>query len=91
MSSLVDIIYHSVAWINYVYPYSVLKPTNILETQEILSLASNVKIKVVHHISNVAAFESPADWGKNVTESVQLAHSGGMNLATPRVNGWQKS
>jgi thioester reductase-like protein len=81
MSSLIDVIYHNAAWINYVYPYSALKPTNVLGTQEILRLASREKVKPVHYISTIAVFESPAYWGKVVTESDQLAHSQGMKLA----------
>lgn len=81
MSSIIDVIYHNAAWINYVYPYSALKPTNVLGTQEILRLASQQKIKPVHYISTIAVFESPAYWGKVVTESEQLVHSEGMRLA----------
>ncbi|MBC6432164.1 AMP-binding protein [Nostoc sp. HG1] len=81
MSSIIDVIYHNAAWINYVYPYAALKPTNVLGTQEILRLASQLKIKPVHYISTIAVFESPAYWGKVVTESDQLAHSEGMKLA----------
>ncbi|WP_392532378.1 thioester reductase domain-containing protein [Nostoc sp. C117] len=81
MSSLIDVIYHNAAWINYVYPYSALKPTNVLGTQEILRLASIDKIKPVHYISTVAVFESPAYAGKIVTESDELVHSEGMQLA----------
>jgi thioester reductase-like protein len=81
MSSIIDVIYHNAAWINYVYPYSALKPTNVLGTQEILRLASQLKIKPVHYISTIAVFESPAYAGKVVTESARLAHSEGMKLA----------
>ncbi|MEC4817849.1 MAG: thioester reductase domain-containing protein [Scytonema sp. PMC 1069.18] len=81
MSSLIDVIYHNAAWINYVYPYSALKPTNVLGTQEILRLASQSKVKPVHYISTIAVFESPAYAGKVVTESDELTHSEGMKLA----------
>ncbi|WP_392482051.1 thioester reductase domain-containing protein [Nostoc sp. C110] len=81
MSSIIDVIYHNAAWINYVYPYSALKPTNVLGTQEILRLASCIKTKSVHYISTIAVFESSAYAGKVVTESDQLAHSEGMRLA----------
>ncbi|QLE44510.1 NAD-dependent epimerase/dehydratase family protein [Nostoc sp. C052] len=81
MSSLIDVIYHNAAWINYVYPYSALKPTNVLGTQEILRLASLVKTKPVHYISTVAVFESSAYSGKIVTESDKLIHNKGMKLA----------
>ncbi|MGF1938492.1 MAG: thioester reductase domain-containing protein [Nostoc sp. ChiQUE02] len=81
MSSIIDVIYHNAAWINYVYPYSALKPTNVLGTQEILRLASCIKTKSVHYISTIAVFESSAYAGKVVTESDRLAHSEGMKLA----------
>ncbi|QHG15836.1 thioester reductase domain-containing protein [Nostoc sp. ATCC 53789] len=81
MSSIIDVIYHNAAWINYVYPYSALKPTNVLGTQEILRLASCIKTKSVHYISTIAVFESSTYAGKVVTESDQLAHSEGMRLA----------
>ncbi len=81
MSSIIDVIYHNAAWINYVYPYSALKPTNVLGTQEILRLASLVKTKPVHYISTVAVFGSSAYAGKVVTESDQLLHSEGMKLS----------
>lgn len=81
MSSFINVIYHNAAWINYVYPYSALKATNVLGTQEILRLASRVKIKPVHYISTIAVFESSAYAGKVVTESDPLVHSEGMKLA----------
>ena len=52
----VDVIYHNGAWVNFTYPYSQLKATNVLGTHEILRLAVQSKIKPVHFIStkNVA-------------------------------------
>lgn len=81
LSSIIDVIYHNAACINYVYPYSALKPTNVLGTQEILRLASRGKTKPVHYISTIAVFGSSAYGGKVVTEADPLAHSQGMKLA----------
>ncbi|WP_127025329.1 thioester reductase domain-containing protein, partial [Chroococcidiopsis cubana] len=81
IASQVDVIYHSAAWLNYVYPYHALKPSNVLGTQEIFRLASFGKVKPVHHISTVAVFESSFYWGKTVSESDPLAHSDGMKLS----------
>ena len=39
IASLVDVIYHAGAIVNFIYPYSQLKTTNVLGTQEILRLA----------------------------------------------------
>jgi thioester reductase-like protein len=81
IASIIDIIYHSAAWLNYVYPYEALKPSNVLGTQEIFRLASLVKVKPVHHISTVAVFESSYYLGKTVSESDPLTHSSGMKLS----------
>jgi len=80
LAGKIDGIYHSAAWLNYVYPYSALKATNVLGTQEILRLASIMKLKPVHHVSTVAVFDSSAYGGKAVTESDPLAHNAGMKL-----------
>ncbi len=81
IASIIDVIYHSAAWLNYVYPYEALKPSNVLGTQEIFRLASFGKVKPVHHISTVAVFESSFYLGKTVSESDPLAHSSGMKLS----------
>ncbi|BAZ37901.1 amino acid adenylation domain-containing protein [Calothrix sp. NIES-4101] len=49
----IDVIYHNGAWVNFTYPYSVLKAANVLGTQEILHLATQMKIKPVHFISTI--------------------------------------
>lgn len=76
----IDVIYHSAALLNYVYPYERFKSVNVLGTQEILRLASLSKLKPVHHISSVAVFESSAYKQKLVTESDQLNYTEGMYL-----------
>ncbi len=80
MAAQIDAIYHSAALLNYVYPYERFKPINVLGTQEVLRLASFIKIKPVHYISSVAVFEPSAYYRKVVTESDRLAHSEGMYL-----------
>lgn len=75
LSDEIDVIYHSAALLNYVYPYSKFKPINIFGTQEILRLASSSKLKLVHYISTVAVFESSAYFQKTVTESNPLNYS----------------
>ncbi|MEW6736530.1 MAG: thioester reductase domain-containing protein, partial [Acidobacteriota bacterium] len=53
----IDAIYHNGALIN-ASPYAVLKKTNVLGTQEVLRLASRVKVKPVHYISTLDVFAS---------------------------------
>ncbi|MDY7024683.1 MAG: thioester reductase domain-containing protein, partial [Cyanobacteriota bacterium] len=52
----IDVIYHNGAWVHHASPYSLLKQTNVLGTQEILRLACQSKTKPVHFISTVSVF-----------------------------------
>ncbi|WP_414517210.1 amino acid adenylation domain-containing protein [Nostoc sp. PCC 9305] len=52
----IDTIYHSAAQINFAKPYSVIKESNVLGTQEVLRLACMGKIKPMHYISTIAVF-----------------------------------
>ncbi len=61
MAELVDVIYHNGAWVHHTTPYSVLKAANVLGTQEVLRLASQVKVKQVHFISTKSVFSSVDD------------------------------
>lgn len=54
IASQLDAIYHNGAFVNFTYPYSVLKSPNVLGTQEVLRLASQVKVKPVHFISTIS-------------------------------------
>ncbi|MBW4564794.1 MAG: amino acid adenylation domain-containing protein [Mojavia pulchra JT2-VF2] len=63
LASTIDIIYHNGAWVHHIYPYSILKPANILGTQEILRLASQVKTKPVHFISSSGVVAAKVESG----------------------------
>jgi amino acid adenylation domain-containing protein/thioester reductase-like protein len=58
LASRIDVIYHNGAMVNFVYPYSKLKATNVLGTQEVLKLACQIKAKPVHFVSTVSVFSS---------------------------------
>ncbi|MEM1254577.1 MAG: amino acid adenylation domain-containing protein [Cyanobacteria bacterium P01_H01_bin.21] len=60
LAETVDVIYHSAANVNLFYPYATLKPTNIVGTQSVLTLASQSKLKPVHYVSTLDVFESLA-------------------------------
>jgi len=60
LANQIDIIYHNGAWVNSACPYSTLKPTNVLGTQEVLYLASLSQTKPVHFISTVGIFFNSA-------------------------------
>jgi thioester reductase-like protein len=55
LAGRVDAVYHNGAWVNFTYPYKVLKPSNVIGTVEALRLASQVRTKPVHFISSITA------------------------------------
>jgi phthiocerol/phenolphthiocerol synthesis type-I polyketide synthase E len=55
LAARVDVIYHCGTWVNFTYPYKVLKPSNVLGTIEALRLAGRVRTKPVHYVSSIAA------------------------------------
>ncbi len=59
LANKLDIIYHNGAITNLVYPYSMLEASNVGGTQEILRLASQIKLKPVHYISTLSVLTSP--------------------------------
>lgn len=69
----IDVIYHNGAWVHHASPYSTLKAANVLGTQEVLRLASQIKIKPVHFISTISVFSAPIGTGvKLVCEESKL-------------------
>jgi amino acid adenylation domain-containing protein/thioester reductase-like protein len=75
LSNNIDVIYHNGAWVNFLHPYSNLKATNVTGTQEILRLASNIKIKPVHLVSTRSVVSSSTYQDKIVRESDELDYS----------------
>ncbi|MDF5732379.1 MAG: amino acid adenylation domain-containing protein, partial [Rhizonema sp. PD38] len=71
----IDVIYHSGAFVNLIYPYTLLRATNVLGTQEILRLSSQIKLKPVHYISSLAVFESDAYAGKEFISEEYISDS----------------
>ncbi|MBH8561812.1 amino acid adenylation domain-containing protein [Nostoc sp. CENA67] len=68
LASTIDVIYHNGAWVHHIYPYSILKPTNVLGTQEILRLASHNKTKPVHFISSSGVVSSKVESGVKLAQ-----------------------
>jgi amino acid adenylation domain-containing protein/thioester reductase-like protein len=61
-------IYHSAALINILYPYQMLRPTNVDGTLRVLELAVHDRLKAVHFISTLGVFFGAAFAGRTVTE-----------------------
>ncbi|MEH2059373.1 MAG: non-ribosomal peptide synthase/polyketide synthase [Nostoc sp.] len=79
MARNIDSIYHNGALVNHVYPYALLKAANVRGTEEVLRLASQIKIKPVHFISTVSVFSSDEYLKLEVVqENDPLEHSQGL-------------
>ncbi|MER5865506.1 thioester reductase domain-containing protein [Kitasatospora sp. NPDC002040] len=52
----VDAVYHPGAMVNWVQPYAMLKPANVLGTEEILRLAARYRTVPVHYVSTLGVF-----------------------------------
>ncbi len=74
----IDLVYHNGAYINWIYSYKKLKPTNVLGTQEVLRFACEAKIKPVHYVSTLAVFSLVGEQpnGHVIEESEPLDHGG---------------
>ncbi|SFR98129.1 non-ribosomal peptide synthetase [Anaeromicropila populeti] len=53
-----DIIFHCGAYVNFAYPYEVLKNVNVDGTVQILKLATTKKMKLVHYISTTSVYDN---------------------------------
>jgi thioester reductase-like protein len=58
LAKQVDVIYHNGAMVNFVYPYRAHKASNVLGTQEVLRLASKLRLKPVHFVSTLSILYS---------------------------------
>jgi thioester reductase-like protein len=88
MASQIDVIYHNGAFVKFTYPYSVLKLSNVLGTQEILRLASQIKLKPVDFVSTISVFSSAGESGvKAVGEQDELTPGEVLKGAYPQSKG----
>jgi amino acid adenylation domain-containing protein/thioester reductase-like protein len=80
-----DAIYHSGAFINLVYPYSAMRATNVLGTQELLRLACQGKVTPMHFISTVDMFQSPRYFAmEQILEDTALADPDQLAIGYPQ-------
>jgi amino acid adenylation domain-containing protein/thioester reductase-like protein len=84
LAANIDAIYHSGALVNFIYPYSALKASNVLGTEEILRLACHTKIKAVHHVSTVDVLSARHDADRTIREEM-------LPYATDNTSGYIQS
>ncbi|MBN8579020.1 MAG: amino acid adenylation domain-containing protein [Anaerolineae bacterium] len=77
LTHVIDVIYHNGALVNFVYPYHAHKASNVLGTQEVLRLASRIKLKPVHFVSTLSIlYSGDANDGRIIREDVSLDEVG---------------
>ncbi|NEP45285.1 MAG: NAD-dependent epimerase/dehydratase family protein, partial [Okeania sp. SIO2H7] len=86
LASRIDVIYHSGAWVNHVYPYTALKSTNVLGTEEVLRLASKTHIKPVHYISTLGVLSLSGN-----SEDAVVLESDRLTETPENKSGYQQS
>ena len=57
LAESLGVIYHNGARLNFINPYSVLQPDNVLGTREVLRLACQGRPKIVHFVSSLGVFD----------------------------------
>ncbi|KTC82806.1 thioester reductase domain-containing protein [Legionella brunensis] len=67
-----DLIIHSAAVVNFVYPYENLRDANVLSLYELMKVASTNKIKPLHFVSTIGVFNSQFDGQLEINESMSL-------------------
>ncbi len=69
LCNVIDAIYHNGAFVNFIYPYTNLKDSNVCGTEEVIRLACRVRRKPLHFISTVGVFPPTANRKARVLES----------------------
>jgi amino acid adenylation domain-containing protein/thioester reductase-like protein len=71
-----DVIYHAGALVNFIYPYTELRPANVTGTRELIRLASMHRPIPIHYVSTTAVLAGFGAMGvREVTEDTPLAYA----------------
>ena len=77
LTKMIDVIYHNGAMVHFLYPYNVMKPTNVEGTKEIVLFAAANKTKPVHYVSTISVFSEHGMPGKRlISEKSSIDESG---------------
>jgi thioester reductase-like protein len=67
----IEVIYHNGAFMNLVYPYTLLKATNVFGTRQAIQFALQSRVKPLHHISTVSVL-APATPMEHIDEHISI-------------------
>lgn len=81
LARIIDTIHHVGALVNFIYPYSELRPANVLGTRELIRLAGLHRPIPVHYVSTTAVLAGFGVMGvRQVTEDTPLAYAGHLGI-----------
>ncbi|WP_229914349.1 non-ribosomal peptide synthetase family protein [Streptomyces capitiformicae] len=76
LAEVVDVIHHPGGLVNFIYPYSHMRPANVEGTREIIRMAGRYRNIPVHYVSTMAVISGFGTAGvRHITEETPLAHS----------------
>jgi amino acid adenylation domain-containing protein/thioester reductase-like protein len=76
LARVVDVIHHPGGMVNFIYPYTHLRPANVEGTREIVRLAARHRNIPVHYVSTMAVISGFGTAGvRHVTEHTPPAHA----------------
>lgn len=85
LAGTIDTVYHNGAIVNFIYPYSSLKDSNVRGTEEVIRLACQGTPKPLHYVSTVGIFPSTRSHNTTILESDPAADWQGL------VEGYRQS
>ncbi len=80
LAKTVDMVVHSAADLNFLFPYESLKKLNVEGSEEVMRLACKYKTKPYHHISSFSVYDNPSYFGKTAYENDPMNHWKGYYL-----------
>ncbi|MDO5425273.1 MAG: thioester reductase domain-containing protein [Eubacteriales bacterium] len=72
LSKKIDLVIHNGAILNFVFPYTQMKRTNVEGTAEALRFAAKGRAKYFHYISSYSVYDNPSHFGRHVMENDPL-------------------
>ena len=68
----IDTVYHNGAILNFIYPFSRLKDTNVFGTVESIKFAATGRVKYYNYVSSYSVFDNPSYFDKEIFEDDEL-------------------
>lgn len=80
LAQKIDMVIHNGAILNFVFPYSKMKNTNVTGTARALEFACHKRAKYFHYISSYSVYDNPSHFEKKVLENDPLESPDGYFL-----------